>query len=191
MKIINIFYIVFIFVSSCTLFKHNLWLNRFDVCCKIDTELFRDGKVIYFKDGFFQDKYVKLSFDYDLLRGIKLKIISECLYVSEINWDNSYYVDEYGKKHNIKLLENISLESTKNVSNIVPYTDFEITLIPQDYIYKEDNIWQFRQMLDPLSQPDKLKGKVVSLVFSFPCDEKIYNYTVNFKINPRYTFIEE
>lgn len=180
---------VWVITEGCSAFHHNLWLNRFEVCCKIDTELLRDGEQVVFKDGFFQDKYVKLSFDYDILKGIKLRIINECLYISEINWDEAYYLDEYGQKHEIMLLENRGIKDAKNISAIAPYTDFEITLIPKDYVYKKDDIWSFRQMLDPSSHPEKLKGRTVSLLFNFPCDENIYNYIVNFKVIPRYSTI--
>ncbi|MCX7641940.1 MAG: hypothetical protein N2Z20_04830 [Elusimicrobiales bacterium] len=188
--IMNIFYFnILLYLFSCSTINHNLWLNKFEVCCVIETEVYRDGKKIDFRDGYFIDKYVKLVFNYDLFSGIKLDIWSECMYISEINWNNATYIDEYGAIKKLIIYDNIPSSKNnieKNISMVIPYNNFSVTLIPSEYVYKEKEIWHFRQMFDPNLKPDNLKGRKVSLNFSFPCDENIYNYLVYFNINSRY-----
>lgn len=173
--------------SGCSSVSRNLWLNKFEVCCIIKTEVFRNDNKLDFKDNFYQDKHVKLNFDYELLSGIKIKIKTECIDIAYIDWNKAYYIDEYGNKKDVVIYENATiLEKSSNISFIPPYTDFEINIIPKDYIKKEKNIVYFKQMLDPNLRPDDLKGKNTQLNFSFNCNDEIYNYRIYFHIRARY-----
>lgn len=185
----NILFFSILFLVGCHSFLSDVWLNRFDVCCVIRTDLLRNDTKIDFKDNFFQDKYIKLAFDYDLLAGIKIKIKTECWYISEIDWNKAYYVDEYGNKKEIVIYENLNLSNNKasNVSYISPYTDYEITLIPKDYVKNEKGVFYFRQMLDPNLDPEKLKGKNTQLHFNISCNDEVYYYTVYFNVLARYS----
>ncbi len=172
---------------SCFSFKRDLWLNRFDVCCVIKPQLLKEGMAIDFKDGYFHDKHLKIAFDYDVIEGIKIKIYSECLSLSEINWNDAVYTDEYGIKKKIVIKSNLDVnEKNSNITLVSPYNETEIVLIPQDKVYKKNGVWNYILMLDENTYPHKLLGRKASLSFSFPCDEKIYNYTVDFKVLPRY-----
>ncbi len=167
-------------------------MNRFEVCCVIKPQLLKEGKVIDFKDGYFYDKHVRMAFEYDVIDGIKVKIYSECLSLSEIEWDKAIYTDEHGIKKKVIIKSNVYVQGkNSNTTLVSPYNETEIILIPSDKIYKKNGVWNYILMLDEKSYPQRLLGKKTSLEFSFPCDEKIYNYTVDFKILPRYTDFEK
>ncbi len=181
-----------ILLSSCLAFKKDVWLNKFDVCCVVKPELLRDGGVIEFSDGYFQDRHVKTSFEYDVISGIKVRIYSTCLYLSEINWNDAVYTDEYGEKRRIIIKDNAIISGkAPNITVVSPYNEIEITLIPVDKPYKKKGVWNYLFMLDERIHPRKLLGRKTSLEFLFPCDDKIYSYTVNFKILPRYLDFEK
>lgn len=174
----------FCFLYGC-ISKDSVWLNRFEVCCKIDVEVFRDGKKLEFKDSFFVDDNLKIYTEYDVLKGIKIKIVSLFNDLLRIDWNSAVYVDEYGYERKVVLEESV-YGGRENVSVIPPYIEFDITLFPRDFFYIKNGIWYKKIMLDAKIHPDKLKGRKVSLSFSALCSNNFYHYQVFFYINPRY-----
>ncbi|MEF3279563.1 MAG: hypothetical protein K6357_01145 [Elusimicrobiota bacterium] len=186
----NIFYIIpFLFLISCSGIKRNFWLNQFEVCCKIEKTLERDGQKLEFKDNFFEDDYLKLSAEFDIMEGIKLDITNKCGVNSYIYWDKAYYIDERGEKFNITISQLLFNEKSElsNISILPPFIDIKVNLIPQNYVYKEKNIWHNKTMLDFSFHPQEYLFKKTSLNFEYICGNITLRYLLSFGIVNKYS----
>ncbi len=185
----NMFYFIFVvFLISCSGVKRNLWLNQFEVCCKIEKNLERDGNKIEFKDNIFEDDYIKLEAEFDILEGIKLNIINKCEENAYVYWSKAFYIDENGVEHKVvNLQSSFDYKTDNNFLLLPPLIDIKIILLPEDFIYKNKNIWYNKTMFDFSLHPQNYLFKKTLLKFDYICEDNNLKYLLSFEIIKRYS----
>jgi len=178
---------IFYCLVSCSSIPRNFWLNRFEVCCVVNQKLERDKNKVEIKDGYFEDDYLKLKSELDVIEGFKLNFINKCGVNSYINWDNSYYVDENGLKRKVIFYELSSLESNKeNISILPPFIEIPVNLHLSDNIYKDRGVWNIKPIFDFSKNPQEYLFKKTYLIFNYICGENNLKYSLEFEIDKRY-----
>lgn len=180
--------ILIIFICSCTTIKRNIWLNQFEICCVMEYSVKRAGDKLDFKDGYFEDDYLKISPNFDVSSGIKLNITNKCGVNSYIKWGNAKYLAE-GKYYkvifnNISSVEDRDIQST--VSILPPFIEIPITVIPQKSVNYKKGIWHQKTLFDISKHPQYYLYKNNILYFSYSCGDNILNYEIIFTVSKRY-----
>jgi len=179
--------IALFFILSCSSVSRNLWLNRFEVCCVVNQTLERDKNKIEIKDGYFEDDYLKLKSEFDVMEGFKLNFTNKCGVNSYINWDKSYYIDENGSKKRVLFYEFSSRKSAKeNISILPPFIEIPINIHLSDNIYKNGRVWNVKPILDFSKNPQGYLFKKTYLIFDYICGENKLGYSIEFEIDKRY-----
>ena len=180
--------ILFIFfIISCSSVKRNLWLNRFEVCCVINQKLERDKIIIDSKNNYFEDEYLKLNVEFDVMKGFRISITNKCDVNAYIDWNNSYYIDENGLKRKLVFYEITLLEKQEeNILILPPFIEIPINLHLLDNIYREKDVWHFRPLFDFSKHPQEYLLKKIYLVFFYSCGENKLKYSLEFEIDKRY-----
>lgn len=178
---------ILFFLFSCASVSRNLWLNRFEVCCVVEHSLLRNGDKVEFKEGYFEDEYLKLKAEFDVMEGIKLNFINKCGVNSYINWDEAFYLDESGNSHKVTFSEiSSNLKEEENMSILPPFIEIVTNIIPKDYIYRKKDIWMKKTMFDFSFHPQDYLFKKPSLNFYYKCGYLNLKYSLFFYIDKRY-----
>jgi len=176
-----------LFLISCSSVSRNLWLNRFEVCCVVNQKLQRNNQIVELKDRYFEDDYLKLNCNFDVMKGFTLNIMNKCGVNSYINWDNSYYIDENGLKRKVVFYELSSLKSNKeNISILPPFIEIPVNLHLSDNIYKDGKVWNINPLFDFSKNPQEYLFKKTYLIFEYICGEEKLKYSLEFEIDKRY-----
>lgn len=180
--------ILIIFICSCTTLKRNVWLNQFEVCCIMDYSVKRANDKLDFKDGYFEDDYLKISAEFDVNSGIKLNITNKCGVNSYINWENAKYLTE-GEYYKV-ILNNISIIKDTNIQSGVlilpPFMEIAVTIIPQKSVNYEKGIWNQKPLFDMSKHPQYYLYKNNILYFNYNCGDNVLNYEIIFTANKKY-----
>jgi hypothetical protein len=176
-----------LFLISCSSVSRNLWLNRFEVCCVVNQKLQRNNQIVELKDRYFEDDYLKLNCNFDVMKGFTLNITNKCGVNSYINWDNSCYIDENGFKKKVIFYEmSFNDKLDKKISIFPPFMEIPINIHISDNVYKDKNVWNIKPLFDFSKNPQDYLFKKVYLIFNYMCGDNNFEYLLEFEVDKRY-----
>ncbi len=191
--------LVFFMLASCSTYYQNYYKYTIENCERIADDNF--GKLNYSTEDKEKETNVKISDDFFDIQisqysyGLKLSLNNKSEDEVLIDWDNSFFVDEYGQK---SVLVNSLTEFNNPPNKQKPTKVYDDTRLSQFvnlskyFNYDEEKHLKFKPLLgqEVSKKKSKLKlesknnlDKTISVNLALMFKEKIINYQVDLKIN--------